>query len=242
MSNESIGYTELGSMKFHKEPPKKKKDVNKGLIEKWAFIAVIVVVIVLIVFGIVKLIGGGNYESAIKDYMEFMGDSVNGEINERKLAKQYPKFMAESIEESCDNIKDSIEELEHDFKDEFGEAWEDVKKEFDKGIFIVTYEVIDKEKINAEEIEEYQNKISEFMGEDEKVNVQKGYLFNVKIKIKLKNKIKSLIEKETGEEIEGDILNENMDIVVLKCNGKIGVWEINDTYIWDIWDMWDMWY
>lgn len=239
MSNEPMGYTELGSMKFHKEPPKKRKDVNKDLIVKWAFITAIVAVIVLIVFGIVKFIGSGGYESAIKEYMEFVGDSVNGEVNESKLLKQYPKFMTETIEELRDINKDWVEEFYA------GEVWEDVKNEFKKGIFTVTYEVIDKERISAEEIVEYQNKISEFVGEDEKVKVQKGYLFNVKIKIKLKNKMKSLIEKETGEEMDDNIFDENIDIVALKCNGKIGVWKINDSYIWDmldIRDMLDIWY
>lgn len=209
MSNESMGYTELGSMKFHKETSKEKREVDKGLIEKWVFIAVIVIVIVLIIFGMVKLVRGGSYESAIKKYIEFRNDSINGEVNESKLAKQYPKFMAETIEELCDSIE---------------EDGESIRDELKKESVICTYEVIDKERSNDEEIEEYQNEIREFVGEDEKVKVQKGYLFNVKIKIKL----------ETGDEMEDDTWEENVDIVVLKCNGKTGVWKIDGSYIWDV--------
>lgn len=212
MSNESMGYTELGSMKFHKETSKKKRNIDKDLIKKWSFIAVIVIAIVLIVFGMVKLVRGGSYESAIKKYIEFLNDSINGEVNERKLAKQYPKFMAETIEEHGDDLEEVIEYISDEL-------------EIESAIF--TYEVIDKERSNDEEIEEYQNKISEFVGEDEKVRVQKGYCFNVKIKFKL-------VEKENGDEIEDDTWEENVDIVVLKCNGKTGVWKIDGFYIWDV--------
>lgn len=212
MSNESMGYTELGSMKFHKETSKKKRNIDKDLIKKWSFIAVIVIAIVLIVFGMVKLVRGGSYESAIKKYIEFLNDSINGEVNERKLAKQYPKFMAETIEEHGDDLEEVIEYISDEL-------------EIESAIF--TYEVIDKERSNDEEIEEYQNEISEFVGEDEKVRVQKGYCFNVKIKFKL-------VEKENGDEIEDDTWEENVDIVVLKCNGKTGVWKIDGFYIWDV--------
>lgn len=212
MSNESMGYTELGSMKFHKETSKKKRNIDKDLIKKWSFITVIVIAIVLIVFGMVKLVRGGSYESAIKKYIEFLNDSINGEVNERKLAKQYPKFMAETIEEHGDDLEEVIEYISDEL-------------EIESAIF--TYEVIDKERSNDEEIEEYQNEISEFVGEDEKVRVQKGYCFNVKIKFKL-------VEKENGDEIEDDTWEENVDIVVLKCNGKTGVWKIDGFYIWDV--------
>lgn len=230
MSNESLGYTELGSMRFHQKPSKKKENFNKDLIEKWAFIAIIAAVAMIIVFGMIKLIGGGSYESAVKEYIELF----SGEVNGSKFAKQYPRFIAETIEELCDNTEADIEayvkEMDEFGKEEFGEAWEDAKGKSGNGIYKYTYEIIDKTRLNNEEIEEYQDIVREYAGEGEKIKIRTGYRFNVIVKVVYGKQIQSLLE-ELGEEIEDNV--DNIEIVVLKCNGKIGVWGINDNYIWE---------
>lgn len=249
MSNESLGYTELGSMRFHSEPSRKKGNVNKDLIKKWVLIAIVAAVAMIIVFGMVKLISGGSYEAAVKEDVELFNGEVNenyeaavkeyielfnGEVNGSKFAKQYPEFMAETIEEFCDNLEADfeafIEEMDEFGKDEFGEAWEDAKGKSGNGIYKFTYEIIDKTKLNDEEIEEYRDIIREYAGEGEKIKIQTGYRFDVKMKGAYRKQIKSLM-MEIGEEMED--YEENVEIVVLKCNGKIGVWGINDNYIWE---------
>lgn len=226
MGNESMGYTELGNMKLNMKPPKKSWDINPDWIKKGGLIAGIAVLVVLMVFGMVKIIGGGGFDSAVDKFAEnVMVRMFNGgEIDEAKLKKQYPKFMNETIEEFCDSVKD-----------EYDNAFAGIEDLFDEGEerFKVTYEIVDKEKLDDDEIEEYQDEISSFAGDDEKVNVQAGYLINIEIKARLKSKYKTKIEKEIGEEIEGED-EDNWELVVLKCNGKTGVWKIDDSYIWNL--------
>ena len=227
MSNESMEYVELGSIKYDKKNPKKNRDINKEWIGKGAFIIGIVVITMLIIGGIVKLVGGGSYESAVEIFVEnLFAGSFNGKVNESKLKKQYPQFMEESIAELCDKTKKEYEEIYETYFKDYTEYGEDFLK--------VTYEVVDKEKIDKKKLEEYQDAICEIVGDDEKVKVQGGYHVNVEIKIELKNKIKSRIEEEMGEKIEDDLFEENCELVVLKCNGKTGVWKIDDVYMWDL--------
>ena len=227
MSNKSMEYVELESIKFNKKSPKKNWNINKEWIGSGAFIIVIVVVTMLIIGGIVKLVGGGNCESAVEIFVEeFVASSLNGKINESKLKKQYPQFMDESIEEFCDKTKKEYEEQYEDGLKDYLEYGEDFVN--------ITYKITDKERIDKKKLEEYQDEICEFAGDDEKVKVQGGYHVDVEIKFELNDKIKSLIEEEMGEKIEDDLFEENCELVVLKCNGKTGVCKIDDAYMWDL--------
>lgn len=203
MNKNSMEYTDLGSLKFHKEPSKG-MDVTGNMIKKWFLFAVVAAVVVLIVFGFGKLIGGGRYDSAIKKYIEFISDSFNGKGKANKLAKQYPKYMEESIRDYCDTL-DDIDISEY-------------------ASAKITYKITNKTRIKGEELERYQSDISEYVDEDKKVKVQSGYLFEVKIKAKLRN-------KESGEKDEEEF---DCKMLVLRCNGKTGVWKIDGRYVWEV--------
>lgn len=235
MSNESMGYTELGNMKFNGEPAKKSRNMNANRIKKGGFAALVVVLIALLVFGITKIIKitGGSYDSAVETFVENVWTSrVNGgEVNESKWKKQYSEFMDETIEEWCDYFQDEYDDMYNECFSMFEYLLEDEKE-----LYKVTYEVVDKEKLDADEIEEYQDRISSFAGYDEKVKVQAGYRFTVEINGNFKSKYKTLLAKETGMEADDFSaldFESNVDMIVLKCNGKTGVWKIDNDYIFE---------
>ncbi len=208
MSDKSMGYTELGSMRFHQEP-QKRLGVTGDVIKKWVVRAGIAAAVVLVVFGIAKLTGSGKYEAAIKDYVKFVNDSVNGKGKGNKLMNNYPSFMAETIEERCDDF-------EHLLVREMG-GGEDYN-------FTCKYKVISKEKLDGEELKEYQDDITTFAGEEENVKVKSGYLFEVELTLEVR-------AEGTGEKGEYS-QSQNIEMVVLKCNGKIGLWKMEENYIW----------
>ncbi len=205
MGDKSMGYTELGSMKFHQEP-QKKASVNRDMIKKWGLAAAVAAAVVLIGFGIGKLTGGGKYEAAIKDYVEYINDSVKGKGKKSKLTRHYPAFITEVIEEQCDDMERNLFLDENQYTEDFN--------------LTCKYKVVDKERLRGEDLRGYQDDISDFAGEEETVKVRSGYLYEVEITVE-----GSMEDEEYVDHFESEV-------VVLKCNGKIGLWKTDGKYIW----------
>ncbi len=246
MSNLSF---DIGDMNYHNQSPKEERNnsnPNRNWIKKVCLIIIAAAVIAAAVWGITKIFDGGSYgdsESSddVKSYekaVEAFGEqnlygALYGKVNANKLKKQYPEFMEDTVEEMCSVLREYYESLDEE------------SKEF-LNYFEISFEAEDKEPIEKEKLEEYQEDIRDFINnDDEKINVQAGYQITVRMHMNLTKEGLAVIAEEEGldeaevmelmkevtEEIEKEFYG---NVVVLKCNKKIGVWVIGGNYIWDM--------
>lgn len=232
MNNESKRYSELGEMSFQGTLQKDKKNSNancKELFLKIGILAIALVIIALVMINLIKLLGNqesnqesndgredsSKYVSVAEDFAEnLFGSFCKGKkINVKNLKKQYPKFMDDAVEEVCINMN---EEIENYFLNDEGQEL------FKKVSFKV--KVVDKEKMESDELEGYQEIIEDFAGADKNVKVTGGYRVTIEVTV-----------KNTAESLSMDL-----EFIVLKCNEKIGVWGVSaeewgmdEEFIWD---------
>lgn len=246
MSNLSF---DIGDMNYHNRLPiaeRNNSNPNKNWIKKVCLIIIAAAVIAAAVWGITKIFDGGSYgdsessddvkryEKAAEAFWEQnLYGTLYGKVNANKLKKQYPEFMEDTVEEMCSAFREYYESLDEE------------SKEF-LNYFKISFEAEDKEPIEKEELEEYQEDIRDFTNnDDEKINVQAGYQITVRMHMNLTKEGPAIIAEEEGldeaevmevmkeviEEIEKEFYG---NVVVLKCNKKIGVWVIDGNYIWDM--------
>ncbi len=246
MSNLSF---DIGDMNYHNQLPiaeRNNSNPNRNWIKKVCLIIIAAAVIAAAVWGITKIFDGGSYgdsessddgksyEKAVEAFLDqCMHATTDGKIDENKLKKQYPEFMEDTVEEMCSVLREYYESLDEESKELFN-------------YFEISFEAEDKESIEKEKLEEYQEDIRNFINNDgEKINVQAGYQITVRMHMNLTKEGLAVIAEEEGitekealeeteeiiEEIEKEFYG---NVVVLKCNKKIGVWVIGGHYIWDM--------
>lgn len=133
--------------------------------KKNLFIAIgAIAAVVIILIAILASVLGGGYEAPIKNMFKGMQKA-----DLKTYLKAYPEFMG---------ISDYVDQ------DDMDEMLESLEKEYGKNIKI-SYKVLDKEKIEKDNLEKVQKKIENYY--DEKVKVTAGYKVEVKSTIKGKD-------------------------------------------------------
>ncbi len=163
----------------------------------------IVAVIAIIVIALVVVFFGGHdkddkddietkpsYETPIDNMFEGLEKKDSD-----KFLSAYPKF-----------ISDRVEDWYGDFDDHMDDMYDSLVDDYGKNIKI-SYKVIDKKKINKDNLEYYEDDIMYMF--DEKVDVSAGYEVEIETKIKGKD-----------DEEEDD-----MDLTILKIDGDWCIYE-----------------
>lgn len=263
MDNGSMGYQDLGNMTFNtnqsgNQDPKFNLNIDpdnfdKSKLKIIGFVAAGVVALIVVVFVLLKVFGTAKYEAVAKDYIQTTYDvSLCGkEFDEKKFSKQYPKFMEEVLDEYYDRMDDSVDYAKDRLEDmtDYLDLEDDLKwSDFCK----FTYKLGKPKKINSRKLKDYEDEISEY---DSDIKVQAGYKIKVEpdYEFKFSKKMEEAIN-DSLDDLDYDDLDDvddlckylkkqykpqDLEIIVLKCNGKIGVWLVEDSYIWRSLESWE---
>jgi hypothetical protein len=146
--------------------PQKSNNKKTIMIAGIAAAAFIFIVIIILVG---KSILTPNYNKPIKYMVKGM---QNGDFD--LMMKAYPDFMKDQIEESLayysDDINDFMKEYMNTFKEQYGDN------------FVVTYKIVDKEKLDSSDVESLEEEIEYTY--DEKINIDEIYELDVELSIK----------------------------------------------------------
>ncbi len=162
---------------------------NKPNNNKIIGMAVVGVAVLAVVFLLVKLfgaIGTSGYETPIKYICEGMQKG-----SYKTMKKAFPEYITDQLDRYFgDDAEDTMDELVESLKDEYG-----------KGVKI-TYKIIDKDKLDKDDIEELEDEVK--YRYNKKVKIKEAYELEVKMKVK---------GSEGSDEDE-------MDVTVIKVGSK----------------------
>lgn len=132
-------------------------------------IAVVGVAALLVIFLLAKLFGGlgtPGYEKPIQYMCEGM---EKGKF--KTMMKAFPDYIADQFEDFYgDDMDDMMDNMLDSLKDEYGK---NVK---------ISYKVVDKEKLDKDDIEELEDGVKYYYGE--KIKIKEAYELEVELKVK----------------------------------------------------------
>lgn len=136
---------------------------NNNNTKKFALIGGIAVAAVLVIILLIALLGGG-YKKPLNNYFKGIEKA-----NSDTYLKAYPEFTREDMEDTYDN--DYLDKRLENFEEEYGSK---IK---------ISYKVLDKEKLDKDDLEDIQDELEDEYDEDD-VKVSTGYEVAVKITVK----------------------------------------------------------
>lgn len=149
---------------------------------------------------VLNVLFSGGYTSAIDNVM----DTMNGDAN--ALEDLAPDAYWDYLEEEEDI---TLKDLKKDFKEEY-EEFEEMMKEFSDGKIKYSYKVEDKDKIDKDDLEDYEDAFKDQF--DRSVKITDGYELELEIIMK------------QGKETDST----SSDMIVLKIDGKWYCVDISD--------------
>lgn len=263
--DEPMEFKDLSSMTYqpslqeNNAPKKKKPEIDTSQIKLIIFLLIAILAVILVIFGAIKLIKDKSYKGVAKEYLKSNCDYILGDrINLKKMSKHYPDFMDDILDDYYDRMEEYAEEMD----DELDRLKDELDVDLDSltwsDLCTLSFQIVDQKELDEDDLEDYEDQIRE-VADHEHVKLEAGYHIKVKPELKLKWKAKlakktleSLDDLDIGYDIDEiddlyDLFDEavdeytgngKIDLIVLKCNGKTGVWLMEDYYIWDGLEVW----
>lgn len=162
--------------------------------DKYIGFSAIGIVLIVIICLLASIFSGGGYKSAVKDYMSAV---ENGDFND--YADSLPKIIYKSILKQYDGDKDLM-------KDVFEKSEKELSSEIDD----IDYDILDVDKIDADDVEDSLRNQYELYADD-KIKVSKAYQVDIRVVAEFDD---DFSEKENRI---------RQTLIVAKVNGDWGV-------------------